>query len=321
MSEEASYVPKYRRLEVLGEGAYGVVYKGSNNATNEVVAIKKIRLYGVPRAVIREISLLRELIHPNVVKLLDVVNDTERLLLVFEFVQMDLKAYLDLIQPVGSNRRVGVPLNKLSSLMRQMVAGVAFCHERRILHRDIKPHNILITGDGRLKLADFGLARLLSFPARIYTREVVTLWYRAPELLFGSLTYGAAVDGWSVGCIFAEMATGIPLFPGQSEIDQIFRIMQKLGTPTAEVWPELETLPHFQPVFPNWPGASFEFLTSNHLPPLAVSLLCSLLRYDPTKRISCTDALHHGYLASVDPEYTFDIPSIRRTVTEEKESP
>ncbi|GMH83948.1 hypothetical protein TL16_g09766 [Triparma laevis f. inornata] len=210
-------------------------------------------------------------------------------------------------------------------------------------------------------MADFGLARLLSFPARIYTREVVTLWYRAPELLFGSLTYGAAVDGWSVGCIFAEMATGIPLFPGQSEIDQIFRIMQKLGTPTAgelkecedwifernsnlfartEVWPELETLPHFQvrscearsdelimrrfaiyrsiaqaasvstpmpfssliwsntlspisrdslrssqPDFPNWPGASFEFLTSNHLPPLAVSLLCSLLRYDPTKRI------------------------------------
>ncbi|GMH94470.1 hypothetical protein TrST_g10939 [Triparma strigata] len=326
--DNAQYTAKYRRLEVLGEGAYGIVYKGQCCSTNTIVAIKKIRLYdsllteGVPRAVIREISLLRELKHPNVVELLNVVNDTRRLLLVFEFVLMDLKGYLDLIQPVGSNRRVGVPPNKLRSLVRQMVAGVAFCHERRILHRDIKPHNILITGEGRLKLADFGLARLLSFPARIYTKEVVTLWYRAPELLFGSLTYGSSVDAWSVGCIFAEMATGIPIFPGQSEIDQIFRIMQKLGTPTSEMWPELETLPHFQPVFPTWPSCPFSSLTSSLLPPSGLTLLSSLLRYDPKKRLTCTDALGTDYLKDVDSEYTFDIPSIRRTVTEEQmESP
>jgi len=307
----------YKRTDLIGQGAYGIVYKGTQNSSGDVVAIKRIPFAdstpegGVPCNVIREISLLRELDHPNVVQLLDIIqaasgNNGEGgggpasgLYLVFEFVAHDLKTFMDKHQTSDEiSERVGLPVPMVRSFLRQILAGVGFCHTYRVLHRDLKPHNLLISADGRqLKLADFGLARLSAIPNGPYTFEVVTLWYRAPELLLGANRYSTAVDVWSVGCIFAEMATGMPLFPGRSDIDQLFKIFQRRGTPTAELWPAVLRLPHYNPEFPQW----CESPITDYCPlaqlssPAAAQLLTSLLQYDPDRRVSCKAALQHAY--------------------------
>jgi len=296
---------------LIGQGAYGIVYKGIQTQSGDTVAIKRIPFAdstpegGVPCNVIREISLLRELDHPNVVQLLDIIqaqgnsSNAAGLYLVFEYVAHDLKTFMDKYQTSDDiSERVGLPVPMVRSFLRQILAGVGFCHTYRVLHRDLKPHNLLISADGRqLKLADFGLARLSAIPNGPYTFEVVTLWYRAPELLLGANRYSTAVDVWSVGCIFAEMATGMPLFPGRSDIDQLFKIFQRRGTPTAEVWPSVLRLPHYNPEFPQWKETDItnvcpmEQLSS----PAAAQLLTSLLQYDPDRRLSCKAALQHAY--------------------------
>lgn len=296
----------YQRTDLIGQGAYGIVYRGTQRSSGDTVAIKRIPFAdatpegGVPCNVIREISLLRELDHPNVVRLLDVIQaQPGGLYLVFEYVAHDLKTFMDQYQTSDDiNERVGLPAPMVRDFMRQILSGVGFCHTYRVLHRDLKPHNLLISADGRqLKLADFGLARLSGLPHGPYTYEVVTLWYRAPELLLGANRYSASVDVWSVGCIFAEMATGMPLFPGRSDIDQLFKIFQRRGTPTAEMWPAVTRLPHYNPEFPQWPEraitdfVALEALGSNN----AADLLTKILQYDPDRRIVCRTALQHPY--------------------------
>lgn len=169
-------------------------------------------------------------------------------------------------------------------------------------HSNKQKQQLLISADGtNLKLADFGLARLSGLPNGPYTYEVVTLWYRAPELLLGASRYSAAVDVWSVGCIFAEMATGLPLFPGRSDIDQLIKIFQRRGTPNygQNNWPGVDRLPHFNPEFPKWPErpitdfVPLEALGSNG----AADLLTNLLQYDPERRIVCRQALQHFYFS------------------------
>lgn len=239
------------KIEKIGEGTYGVVYKAKNKKTNQFVAMKKIRLdseeEGVPSTSIREISLLKELQHPNVVKLESIIMDEGKIYLIFEFLSMDLKKYLDLIP---SDKFMEPSLVK--SYLFQIVMAMLFCHKRRIIHRDLKPQNLLIDGNGTIKLADFGLARALCVPVRVYTHEVVTLWYRAPEVLLGATRYALPVDMWSIGCIFAEMATKRPLFRGDSEIDELFRIFRTLSTPTDETWPGVSKLPDYKSSFPSW---------------------------------------------------------------------
>eukprot|EP00545_Synedropsis_sp_CCMP1620_P011960 CAMPEP_0119030990 /NCGR_PEP_ID=MMETSP1176-20130426/41309_1 /TAXON_ID=265551 /ORGANISM="Synedropsis recta cf, Strain CCMP1620" /LENGTH=360 /DNA_ID=CAMNT_0006987371 /DNA_START=480 /DNA_END=1562 /DNA_ORIENTATION=- len=296
----------YERTDLIGQGAYGIVYKGTQQSSGDVVAIKRIPFAdstpegGVPCNVIREISLLRELDHPNVVKLLDIIQaHPGGLYLVFEFVAYDLKTFMDKFQTSDDiNDRVGLPIPTVRSFLKQILDGVGFCHTYRVLHRDLKPHNLLISADGRqLKLADFGLARLSAIPNGPYTFEVVTLWYRAPELLLGANRYSTAVDVWSVGCIFSEMATGMPLFPGRSDIDQLFKIFQRRGTPTADMWPAVLRLPHYNPEFPQWRESpitdhcSLENLGSTN----AADLLTKLLQYDPDRRIACKAAMQHPY--------------------------
>jgi serine/threonine protein kinase len=296
----------YQRTDLIGQGAYGIVYKGIRQRTNETVAIKRIPFAdstpegGVPCNVIREISLLRELDHPNVVQLLDIIQaHPGGLYLVFEYVAFDLKTFMDQQQTSDDiSERVGLPVATVRSFMRQILAGVGFCHTYRVLHRDLKPHNLLISADGtQLKLADFGLARLSAIPNGPYTFEVVTLWYRAPELLLGANRYSTSVDVWSIGCIFAEMATGMPLFPGRSDIDQLFKIFQRRGTPTADMWPAVLRLPHYNPEFPHWrehPITDFvsqQALGSGN----AADLLTKLLQYDPERRLACKAALQHPY--------------------------
>ncbi|XP_039568950.1 cyclin-dependent kinase 2 [Passer montanus] len=240
----------FQKVEKIGEGTYGVVYKARNKVTGEVVALKKIRLdtetEGVPSTAIREISLLKELNHPNIVKLLDVIHTENKLYLVFEFLHQDLKKFMD------SSSLSGIALPLIKSYLFQLLQGLAFCHAHRVLHRDLKPQNLLINAEGSIKLADFGLARAFGVPVRTYTHEVVTLWYRAPEILLGCKYYSTAVDIWSLGCIFAEMITRRALFPGDSEIDQLFRIFRTLGTPDEAAWPGVSALPDYKATFPRW---------------------------------------------------------------------
>ena len=262
----------FHKIEKIGEGTYGIVYKATDKITEQVVALKKIRLEteseGVPSTAIREISLLKELEHPNVVSLLDVVHADHKLYLVFEYLDKDLKKHMDdtenmyrnaatAIDRAGDRSKVirksgGLPETLVKSYLRQLLSGIAYCHAHRVLHRDLKPQNLLIDNRGIIKLADFGLARAFGLPVRNFTHEVVTLWYRPPEILLGDKIYSTAVDVWSLGCIFAEMLTKKPLFPGDSEIDQLFRIFRLLGTPDDSMWPGVTQLQDFNTSFPHW---------------------------------------------------------------------
>ncbi|CAN6442563.1 unnamed protein product [Victoria cruziana] len=242
---------QYEKVEKIGEGTYGVVYRARDRLTNTTIALKKIRLEqedeGVPSTALREISLLKELQHGNVVRLQDVVHSDKRLYLVFEYLDLDLKKHMDSCPELAKNPQL------IKIFLYQMLRGIAYCHSRRILHRDLKPQNLLIDRrTNALKLADFGLARAFGIPVRTYTHEVVTLWYRAPEILLGSRHYSTPVDVWSVGCIFAEMVNRRPLFPGDSEIDELFKIFRVLGTPTEETWPGVTSLPDYKTSFPKW---------------------------------------------------------------------
>ncbi|KXJ14804.1 cyclin-dependent kinase 2 [Exaiptasia diaphana] len=286
----------FDRIEKIGEGTYGVVYKAKEKDTGRVVALKKIRLdsesEGVPSTAIREISLLKELSHPNVVNLFDVVHSKNSLYMVFEFVNQDLKKYMDSLPASGMNMAL------VKSYLYQLLSGIAFCHSHRILHRDLKPQNLLIDKNGAIKLADFGLARTIGVPVRTYTHEVVTLWYRAPEILLGTRYYSTPVDVWSLGCIFAEMITRRALFPGDSEIDQLFRIFRTLGTPDDNIWPGVSDMPDYKKSFPKWPVQSL----NNVIPSLqdsAIDILQQMLTYEPNTRISAKLAMNHEFFKDV----------------------
>lgn len=282
---------RFRRLEKLGEGTYGVVYKARDIGTGDMLALKKIRLdaedEGIPSTAIREISLLKQLQHRNIVRLYDVVLTDQTLTLVFEFLDQDLKKYLD----ACGDRGLDSPTTK--SFLWQLLQGINYCHENRVLHRDLKPQNLLVNSDGELKLADFGLARSFGIPVRSYTHEVVTLWYRSPEILLGSRQYSTPVDMWSVGCIFAEIANGRPLFPGKNDKDQLLKIFQIRGTPSLKSWPGMEHLPEYRPNYTQYPGQPL-----NKLIPLkaaGLDLLTAFLQYDPAKRMTAAQAIAHPY--------------------------
>ena len=289
---------RYQKLEKIGEGTYGVVYKSRDKQTGDTIALKKIRLEaddeGVPSTAIREISLLKSLQHPNVVRLKDVVHDETKLYLIFEYLDQDLKKYMN---TVGT----GLPSNTVKSFMYQMLSALVYCHTHRVLHRDLKPQNILIDRQGSLRLADFGLARAFGLPIKTYTHEVVTLWYRAPEILLGGRQYSTPVDIWSVGCIFAEMAQKRPLFMGDSEIDQLFKIFKILGTPNEDSFPGVGNLPDFKPTFPKWKGQNLDRLVPN-LCDRGIDLLSQMICYDPAKRISARAALTHPYFQVFIPD-------------------
>ncbi|KAK4401192.1 Cell division control protein 2A [Sesamum angolense] len=288
---------QYEKVEKIGEGTYGVVYKARDRMTNETIALKKIRLEqedeGVPSTAIREISLLKEMQHGNIVRLQDVVHSEKRLYLVFEYLDLDLKKHMDSCPEFSQDPRL------VKMFLYQILRGIAYCHSHRVLHRDLKPQNLLIDRrTNALKLADFGLARAFGIPVRTFTHEVVTLWYRAPEILLGSRHYSTPVDVWSVGCIFAEMVNRRPLFPGDSEIDELFKIFRVMGTPNEDTWPGVTSLPDFKSAFPKWPPKDLATVVPN-LDAAGLDLLCKMLCLDPSKRITARSALEHEYFKDI----------------------
>ncbi|KAK2580384.1 hypothetical protein KPH14_006139 [Odynerus spinipes] len=309
MGEHASY----QELSLIGNGAYGTVYKAKDLTSGQVVALKKVRVPltedGLPTSTLREIATLKQLErfeHPHIVRLLDVcqgnyhqlpssdersgrLNQGLTLWLVFEHVERDLASYL------SSCPRTGIPPHLVKQMSKEILRGVEFLHSHRIIHRDLKPQNLLVTREGRIKIADFGLAKTYDFEMRL-TSVVVTQWYRAPEVLLGC-SYATPVDTWSVGCILAELNRLEPLFPGTSEGDQLDRIFQVIGTPSQQEWPENVSLswtafPHRQPkpfraVIPD---------LNEH----GLDLIKNLLMFDPHSRLTAAQALRHRYFSEDD---------------------
>ena len=297
-------IGKYEKIAMIGEGAYARVYKARDKITDAITALKRIRLdsddEGVPCTAIREISLLKELRHDNIVRLLDVVYSDHKLTIVFEYLDQDLQRYLE-------DHDGNIPAAQIQNFMRQLLAGIDHCHQRFVLHRDLKPQNLLILQDRVLKIADFGLGRSFAIPVRKTTNAVVTLWYRAPDVLLGSTTYGTPIDLWSIGCIMAEMVTGVPLFDGRTDSDHLMKIFQFLGSPNQQTWPSLLSYPNASAVLskPEF-RAQFEpqadrvlsnAVFQSKLGPERVNLLRGLLQYEPERRLTASQALSHPYFS------------------------
>ncbi|XP_015418532.1 PREDICTED: cyclin-dependent kinase 7 isoform X3 [Myotis davidii] len=254
-----SRAKRYEKLDFLGEGQFATVYKARDKNTNQIVAIKKIKLGhrseakdGINRTALREIKLLQELSHPNIIGLLDAFGHKSNISLVFDFMETDLE--------------------------------------------DLKPNNLLLDENGVLKLADFGLAKSFGSPNRAYTHQVVTRWYRAPELLFGARMYGVGVDMWAVGCILAELLLRVPFLPGDSDLDQLTRIFETLGTPTEEQWPDMCSLPDFV-TFKSFPGIPLQHIFIAAGDDL-LALIQGLFLFNPCTRITATQALKTKYFSN-----------------------
>lgn len=293
-------VAEFECLNRIEEGTFGVVYRAKEKKTDEIVALKRLKMEkekeGFPITSLREINmLLKAGNHPNIVNVKEIVvgSNMDKIYLVMEYVEHDMKSLMDSMHSRQKNFTIG----QVKTLLHQLLSGVAHMHDEWILHRDLKTSNLLLSHKGILKIGDFGLAREFGDPLKPYTPIVVTLWYRSPELLLGIKEYSTSVDMWSCGCIFAEFLRLKPLFPGKGELDQINRIFLELGTPNDKIWPGYSDLPGPRKM-------KFEYHEYNQLikkfPSTVVDktgfeLLNELLRYDPNKRISAHKSLSHKW--------------------------
>eukprot|EP00026_Physarum_polycephalum_P003454 Phypoly_transcript_03465.p1 GENE.Phypoly_transcript_03465~~Phypoly_transcript_03465.p1 ORF type:complete len:338 (-),score=55.26 Phypoly_transcript_03465:176-1189(-) len=284
---------KYEKKHTIGQGTFGVVSLAIEKATGKKVALKKIRLLsakdGVNFTALREIKVLQEIKHENVIGLIESFSHKSNIHLAFDFMDYDLEAII-------KDRNIILAEADIKSYMLQVLRGVEVLHKNWILHRDLKPNNLLLDNTGCLKIADFGFARTFGSPNNQMTHEVVTRWYRAPELLYGAKSYSDAIDMWAVGCIFAELMLRNPYFPGSSDIEQLSCIFSALGTPDEQIWPGVSSLPDYVP-YNYCPPTPFRQLFSAASDD-ALDLLAEMLRYDPNKRISASDALKHPYFSS-----------------------
>ncbi|KAF7284515.1 cyclin-dependent kinase 20-like [Rhynchophorus ferrugineus] len=288
----------YKITGRAGEGAHGTVFKGFDLRSDKVVALKKIAInpdQGIPKNTLREICALRALKAKNIVKLYDVTSMGSSVMLVMEYLPCSL-------QDVIRNSNIDLNLPRIKSYSRMLLKGIYFMHKNHIMHRDIKPANLLISPSRELKIADFGLARIFnSEVSRLYSHQVATRWYRAPELLYGSRTYKPSVDMWSVGCIIGEMVNRVPLFPGETDIEQLAIVLSTLGTPTDESWPDLKKLPDYNKIaFISSPGKRWSIMLPSADRP-TLDLLKKLLLYDGNQRLSAKQALRHNFF-SKEPE-------------------
>ncbi|XP_023909154.2 mitogen-activated protein kinase 3 [Quercus suber] len=290
---------KYRPpILPIGRGAYGIVCSVMNSETNEMVAMKKIANafdnHMDAKRTLREIKLLRHFDHENVVALRDVVPPPLRR----EFTDVYIATELmdtDLHQIIRSNQSLSE--EHCQYFLYQILRGLKFIHSANVIHRDLKPSNLLLNANCDLKICDFGLARPTA-ENEFMTEYVVTRWYRAPELLLNSSDYTAAIDVWSVGCIFMELMTRKPLFPGKDHVNQMRLLIELLGTPTESDlgFVRNEDARRYIRQLPSHPRQPLAAVFS-HVHPLAIDLIEKMFTFDPTKRITVEEALAHPYLA------------------------
>ncbi|KAG8466799.1 hypothetical protein KFE25_008178 [Diacronema lutheri] len=303
---------EYAMLEKVGEGTFGQVFRAKHRRTGEVCALKKIRLKrvedGIALATLRELKALQQLEHTNVVRLIDTFPHGSNVVLVLEYLHSDLARLLEHAPSRLCEAHI-------KCLLLMTLHGVGACHAHGILHRDLKPSNLLLSSRGVLKIGDFGQARLHLHgrdPAPLgepYSHNVATRWYRAPELLFGARRYGTGVDQWAVGAIFAQLLRHAPLFPGENDIDQLFRVVGALGTPTEAVWPGVCELPDFEKIaFPDTAAVPLAELCPD-ASAAALDLLARLLVYAPDRRIGAADATcHHFFFTDPPPSLARELP-------------
>uniref|UniRef100_A0A060TBI0 ARAD1B07898p n=1 Tax=Blastobotrys adeninivorans TaxID=409370 RepID=A0A060TBI0_BLAAD len=300
-----SFDDNYEILNSIEEGTYGVVSRGVNVHTKAVVAIKAVRpdtySRGLTITSLREISVLKQVRHQNIVNLIEVVAGPTagKVYLVMEFVEHDLGA---LIRSYSQNRPLF--MSEIKTILSQILSGTQALHNHWIMHRDLKTANILMTNKGIVKIADLGLARKYGDELYKYTTTVVTVTYRAPEVFFTNGDYGPEIDMWSIGCIFAELLSkdGSSLFRSHQELGVVQEIFDKIGVPTAQSWPDFRTLPNNKIVrVPKNPPEP----TLLQLVPRATAqgkdLLHKLLALDPSKRITASAALNHAFFTSESP--------------------
>ncbi|OHT09782.1 Cell division control protein 2 like protein [Tritrichomonas foetus] len=290
-----SPLSRYEKLEKLGEGTYGIVYKARDTTNNELVAMKVMRLEqeeeGVSSTTLRELTILRIIKHCNVVKMINLSLKENSLTLIFEHLDFDLRKLL-------AHTKGPLKTNLQRSYGFQLLAGLYFLHTHRVIHRDIKPDNLLLDKEGHLKIGDFGLARFFTVPIRTFTDGVVTLWYRPPEVLLHNDFYELSVDIWSAGCVMAEMARGTPLFRGDSEIDMVHKIFQIFGTPTQETIECFHDLRNNKiNYFSYEPKNLADLVQSDDI--WFVDLLSKMLCLDPANRITAKEALQHPYFNEI----------------------
>tara|TARA_R110002003_G_scaffold55_4_gene4951 strand:- start:7643 stop:8992 length:1350 start_codon:yes stop_codon:yes gene_type:complete len=291
------HTSNFSHLNPIEEGSYGFVSRAQDITTSQIVALKKVKMDqaqdGFPITALREISILQKARHPNIVSLQEILSgdDPTECVLVMEFLEHDLKT----LQEDMSERFMA---SEVKTLLRQLVSAVDFLHDNFIFHRDLKTSNILLNNRGQLKLADFGMARYIPPPDAPLTQLVVTLWYRAPELLLGTTTYGTEIDMWSIGCIFGELLAKEPLLQGKNEVDQLSLIFTLCGLPSEKTWPAFYRLPNAKSLkmprdhrsTPGFNRAKFPFLTA-----AGVELLSSLLSLNPERRPTAKEVLQHEY--------------------------
>lgn len=285
---------RYDKGAILGKGTYATVYKATDKKTGKPVALKIIHtggpMEGIHVTSLREVKMLREIQSPYIVGIVEVFPSKKKLTMVMEYCDSDLEALI---------KAKGVVLSPadVKAYMQLILRALEACHSHWVLHRDIKPNNMLISRDGSFKLADFGLSRIYGSPDRALTPTVFARWYRSPELLFGSTAYGASVDIWAAGCVFAELLLRRPWLPGMTDIDQLGKIFAALGTPNTDNWPGVDSLPGYvpfqvvsspPPLRQQFPGASDD----------ALDLLARMVSLDPNRRPTAAEALAHPYFSA-----------------------
>ncbi|CAG9812581.1 unnamed protein product [Phaedon cochleariae] len=310
---------KYEQLSIVGEGSYGLVMKCRHRETEQIVAVKKFleteEDATIRKMALREIRMLKRLKHENLVTMIEVFRHRKRFYLVFEYLEGTVLDELDKMPG-------GLGEERTRERIFQVARGISYCHTNQIIHRDVKPENVLVSSLGVVKLCDFGFARMVSSAGEVCTEYVATRWYRAPELLVGEPNYGQPIDVWAIGCLFAEMMTGDPLFPGESDIDQLHLIVKLLGKPCArhehlmakntQLKAAVKLQNHTDPGglydrFPSWPSLTVDFLTS-----------CT--KMDPQHRLTADELLRHRYFQHDSFPQRF-VPMLREKVGLELNSP